>query len=352
MATQSGRVTHPTRRETLRVLAVGGALVGGALGGGALGGAWALGAPSGIAPAGLARRTRVLMGTSVDLTVVGEDPDDAAGAAEAALEQMAATEGLLTRYRPGSEVWRLNETGRVDDPSHALLDVLRLADRVWRLGDGAFDVSVQPVLDLYQRQLAADAKLPTATALEEAVGRVDHRALQISERGVTSTRPELRITLDGIGKGYVVDQGVAVLRRRGFANVLVEAGGDLVAAGQRNARAPWRIGIRRPRRGLLLQTRFATRNRAVATSGDYMQPFSRDYTQHHIVDPRSGYSSPELASATVVAADAATADALATLVMVLGPRKGRTLIEDLPECEGYFLGKDLRVTRTSGFDSA
>ena len=80
-----------------------------------------------------------------------------------------------------------------------------------------------------------------------------------------------------------------------------------------------------------------------------MQPFTPDYTQHHILDPRTGFSAPELASSTVIASDAATADALATLTMVVGPRKGRELLEDLPDCEGYFVTKNLEVTRTSGF---
>ena len=117
----------------------------------------------------------------------------------------------------------------------------------------------------------------------------------------------------------------------------------------RARRATWRIGIRSPRRPLSLQARFDTRDRAVATSGDYMQPFAADYSQHHILDPRSGYSAPELASSTVVAGDAATADALATLVMVLGPERGRALLEDLPDCEGYLVRKDLQVVQTSGF---
>jgi thiamine biosynthesis lipoprotein len=115
---------------------------------------------------------------------------------------------------------------------------------------------------------------------------------------------------------------------------------------------PWRIGIRSPRRQLALQARFDARDRAVASSGDYMQPFAPDYSQHHILDPRTGYSAPELASSTVVASDAATADALATLVMVLGPVRGRALLEDLPDCEGYLLTKNLEVVRTSGFGVA
>jgi len=80
-----------------------------------------------------------------------------------------------------------------------------------------------------------------------------------------------------------------------------------------------------------------------------MQPFTSDYAQHHILDPRTGYSAPELASSTVIAAEAATADALATLTMVLGARRGRELLESLPGVEGYLVSKQLDVTRTSGF---
>jgi thiamine biosynthesis lipoprotein len=115
---------------------------------------------------------------------------------------------------------------------------------------------------------------------------------------------------------------------------------------------PWSIGIRRPRPGIALQARFEASNRAVATSGDYMQPFTADYAQHHILDPRTGYSAPELASSTVSAPNAAMADALATVTMVLGPRRGRDLIEALPDCEAYFVSKNLDVVRTSGFEVA
>jgi thiamine biosynthesis lipoprotein len=333
---EPGSRTLFARRDILRILAVGG-LAGGAWGLGLLGGSRVI------------ERSRVLMGTRVRLSVIGDDREAAAAAADATIGRMAQLEALLSRYRPGSEVWRLNETGRVEGASDPLLEVLRLADRVSRLGDGAFDVTIQPVLDLYREELARTGSLPSASAVHEAVARVDHRALRITGRTVELTRPGMRITLDGIGKGYVVDRGVAVLRQRGFADVFVEAGGDLVAAGRRVSGEPWRIGIRRARPGLALQARFEACDRAVATSGDYMQPFTEDYLHHHILDPRSGSSAPELASATVVAPDAATADALATLSMVLGPRKGHALLEDLPGCEGYLVAKNLEVTRTSGF---
>jgi thiamine biosynthesis lipoprotein len=302
------------------------------------------------------------MGTGVHLTVLGEDREAAAAAADASLAHMAGLEGLLSRYRTDSEVGRLNASGKLAEASPALLDVLGLADRIHRMGDGAFDVSIQPLLDLYRDRLGRGAGPPGPAALEAVLERVDQGALQVRGRSIESRRPDLSITLDGIAKGYVVDRGVALLTGRGFANVFVEAGGDLMAAGDKGPGRPWRIGIRSPRPGrpwrigirsprpgISIQARFDARNRAVATSGDYMQPFTADYAQHHILDPRTGTSAPELASATVVAPDAATADGLATLVMVLGPRRGRELLEDLSGCEGYLVGKDLEVVRTSGF---
>jgi len=318
----------------LRILAVGGA--------GAA--AWKLGLFDRLRTR-LVTRSRTLMGTGIHLTVVGDDFEAAEAAADATLDRMAALEAALSRYRPDSDVSRLNLSGHVETASDALLDVLRLAGRISELGDGAFDVTVQPVLDVYRGASRSDA-----ASIEQAVELVDHRGVRIAGKNVSLARPGMAITLDGIGKGYVVDRGVDVLRERGFHDVFVEAGGDLVASGEKSAGVPWRIGIRNPRSGTVLQARFDARDRAVATSGDYMQPFTADYAQHHILDPRSGFSSPELASSTVLAPDAATADALATLTMVLGPRRGRELLEELPGCSGYFVSKDLQVTRTTGFE--
>jgi thiamine biosynthesis lipoprotein len=325
-----------TRRDVLRILAVAG--VGGA--------AWKLGLfGRGRGPVS---RTRTLMGTEVNLTVLGDDPELAARAAESTLQHMADLESVLSRYQAASQVSQLNRTGRIDNPSDALLDVLRLAEKVAGLGDSGFDITVQPALDLYARTRQSGGKAPAPESIEQALDLIDHRAVRVTDSAVTLDGAGMAITLDGIGKGYIVDRGVATLRDQGFVNVFVEAGGDLVAAGDKGPGRPWTVGIRSPR-GLALQARFDATNRAVATSGDYMQSYSPDFAQHHIIDPRTGTSAPELASSTVIASDAATADALATLCMVLGSGRARALLEDLPGCEGYFVSKTLEVSRTSGF---
>lgn len=339
MATDSGFRRITTRRDALRILAVGGAA----------GIAWKmglLGRFSGVRPV---TRSRTLMGTGVHLNVLGDDPRAAEAAADATLERMGDLEALLSRHRDDSELTQLNRTGRIETASNALLEVLRAAERVSRLGDGAFDVTVQPVLDLHRAVAGPASALPSAERIEQALDRVDHRDVRIDGATVTLGRAGMQITLDGVAKGFVIDQGVDTLQQRGFNDVFVEAGGDLVAGGTKQEGVPWRVGIRRPRPGVALQARFDASNRAVATSGDYMQPFTTDFSHHHIVDPRTGYSAPELASSTISAPNAMMADALATLTMVLGPRRGRDLIEALPDCEAYFVSKDLDVTRTSGF---
>jgi len=326
------------RRDVLKILAVGGAGLA----------AWKLGLRRG-ASASVAQESRTLMGTTVNLTVVSDDREAAAAAVEATLSRMAWLEERLSRYRDGSEISKLASHGRIDDASDALLEVLRLSERISRMGEGAFDVTVQPVLDLYREHLSTRQELPPRAAIEAALEQVDYRSVRLAGGGVVLEGPATGLTLDGIGKGYIVDQGVAELRRLGWSDVFVEAGGDLVASGEKGDGSPWRIGIRSPRRALALQARLDARNQAVATSGDYMQPFTPDLSQHHIVDPRTGLSSPELASSTVLAPDAATADGLATLTMVLGASRSRELLEELPDCEGYFVKKDLEVVRTTGF---
>ena len=159
----------------------------------------------------------------------------------------------------------------------------------------------------------------------------------------------MSITLDGIAKSFIVDEGVAALQGFGFANVMVEAGGNLMALGEKAARSPWKIGLQahRAEMGSLLAT-FSVQNQALATSGDYVQVFTSDFAHHHIIDPRTGYSSVELASVSVTAPMVAMADGWATAVMVMG-KAGLDLVEKLSACEAYAVTKDFVVIKTSGF---
>jgi thiamine biosynthesis lipoprotein len=161
--------------------------------------------------------------------------------------------------------------------------------------------------------------------------------------------PGMNLTFDGIAKGLVVDAGVDALRTSGFENVIVEAAGDLLASGERDFQIPWKIGIRPPRNGMTQQLPILhIKNQAVATSGDYLSSFTDDFSMNHILDPRRGFSSPELSSATVIAPSASLADGLATTIMVLGVQAGLELLKSFPGCDAYLLDKDLQPVCSPG----
>ncbi len=295
--------------------------------------------------------TRVLMGTVVNLTLVTTEPQAGWEAIAACMDAMACLEAIMSCHRPDSQIARLNRQGQLIGVDAHLEQVLREAKRVSALTDGAFDVTIKPLSDLYKTSLQANETLPADEAVHSVLELVSYRHLRIDDGVIAFARPGMGVTLDGIAKGYIVDQGVLVLQEHGFDNVMVEAGGDVLALGTNGNHAPWHLGIQPPREGGngFLHT-FSVTNRAVATSGDYMQPYTADFSTHHILDPRTGCSAPELASATVMAETGMLADALATALMVMGPARGLELIEALPACEAYLVAKDLTVWQSSGFD--
>lgn len=329
-----------SRRSFLQIIAVG--AVAGAT---AKLGFDALSAPDPVSA------TRLLMGTVVNLTIISDDKAAAQGAIDATLTRMTELEGVLSRFQPQSQLSQLNQTGRLAYAHPALLGLIAQARQLSDQSGGAFDITIKPLVDLYQQHQTTDS-LPAQAAIAAALQKVDYRAIQIDGNRIVFKRPGMAITLDGIAKGYIVDEGVAVLKTAGFGDVLVEAGGDLLASGQKSAGEAWQIGIQSPRTarpGLLAL--LDVQNRAVATSGDYMQAFSADMAQHHILDPRTGYSSPELASATVIAPSAMLADGLATTAMVLGSKDGLILVEQLPGCDACLIDKTLQQFNTVNFTS-
>lgn len=285
--------------------------------------------------------TRLLMGTRINLTVIGTDGRQAQAAINATFGAMTQLVGIFDHRQPASPLATLNREGALNNPPPALLDLLRRAVTYGDLTNGAFDVTVKPLLDL---QRAGKAVTATVRRL------VDYRQLVLDEHQVRCAIPGAAVTLDGIAKGRVIDGGVAALRQLGFDQVLVEAGGDLRTLGHRPDGHPWRVGIAHPRAaapGELLAA-LPVDAQAVATSGDYMHFFAADFSRHHIVDPRSGVSPAELAGATVLAATATDADALSTALLVLGSEQGLALAARLPGVEAVLVTKDLRVLQTSG----
>ena len=209
-----------------------------------------------------------------------------------------------------------------------------------------------------EKQLLKNAAFELHQAIEQAYSALlltltNYRNISVDDARIAFGRPEMQVTFDGIAKGHIVDAGLDVLRSTGYPNGIVEAGGDLMVSGSQSDGEAWRVGIGHPRQSLVegFLTSFPLHRGAVATSGDYMNSFSEDFLSHHIIDPRTGASPPELSSVTVIAPSATQADALSTTLMVMGSQSGLGLVNSLEGIEALVVTKDLRVLRTSGFPS-
>lgn len=325
------------RRTFLQIVAVAGAA----------GACWQLGLFNGESRLAVARRSQPIMGTYVNLTVYGKDQDACEEAIDATLGKMTVLERRLSRHMSSSPVFQLNTNTSLAGPGKELLEVLHLSRTLSEKSDGAFDVTMLPLLTLY-----SEHKDPDTDTLNQARSVIDYRKLAFSEKEIRFSEPGMSITLDGIGKGYIVDQGVAVLKELGYHQVYLDAGGDLMVTGAKPDGSSWRIGIMNPRKESAAKpVVFNVTERAVATSGDYFQAFTPDLKNHHIIDPHTGFSSPELASCTVTAPSVVIADGLATAVMVLGRDKGLELLESMDDCEGYLIDKNQNSYHTGGFFS-
>lgn len=297
--------SEPTSPGRRRILRLGGALVaGGVLTAGGLA-VWNRGGNL-----YQVRRERTLMETSVSINVFSPDPAAAAQAIEASFRRMAAVAASLNRFDAGSSVARLNRDGYVSGPPPELTTVLRHALAISAVTEGDFDVTVEPVVDYYyglSRPVAISPELQRAVAEREA--HVGYRSIAMDGNGIRFLRDGMGITLDGIAKGYVVDQGIAALRQAGIEDALVDAGGDLRAisgAGKRH----WNVGIVDPLRTSRTAAVIRIDNAAVSTSGNYEVFFSADRRLFHIINPHTGYSPQRYSSVTVVAAQGIETDAM------------------------------------------
>ena len=333
-------MTTYSRRQIIKMIGVSAAA----------GAAWKLGFNNFNSPFVEVSESRVLMGIVVNLTVIGEDKEMAKTAVSTTLDHMAHLESILSRHRTDSELSTLNREGTLRNASATLLEVIGQAHQISDLSNGAFDITIKPLVDLYQADHARGA-LPQETAVFTTKQLVNYKNIMVEGKSITFAKTGMSITLDGIGKGYVVDAGTAVLREHGFANVMVEAGGDLMALGTKDTNQPWRVGVQPPRNEAKM-TVVGLQNQAAATSGDYMQPFTADLSQHHIIDPRTGYSAPELASVTVTAPSVMLADGLATAVSVLGSKSGLNLVKKLPHVEALLITKEMQAIQTDDFGIA
>jgi thiamine biosynthesis lipoprotein len=292
----------------------------------------------------LVRDAALAFGTTVSIAAIHERADLAHGAIVAALGELRRVDALMTVYRPDSQVGRLNATGVIEGPDPHLVRVLEFSQRLAALSDGALDVTVQPLWRLFAES-KREGSLPSREAVAAARVLVDWTALDVSPRRIALRRPGMSITLNGIAQGYGADLALAALRGRGVEDGLIDAG-EFGADGARAPGQPWTIGRRHPRDPDGVIAAIAMDGRFVATSGDYASAFSEDFLHHHIFDPRTGYSPPELSSVAVAAGSGMEADGLTKPMMVLERSRAEALLARFPGAGAVWIDKHSRIAAT------
>jgi FAD:protein FMN transferase len=267
-----------------------------------------------------------------------------------AFEEMERLIDVLSRFEQASAVGVLNSEGRLTGPPPELVYLLDRSAALHRATDGAFDVTVQPVVDLLHRsQEVAGGGAPDPLEWRDAMDRTGADALRVSPTRISFDRGGMGITLDGIAKGYIVDAMAAVLEVHGIERYLIDAGGDIRACGGREDGAGWLIAVRDPRHGGLVPGSLRLRAGAVATSGGYEARYDPAGSWHHIVSSRSGRSPTAVLSVTVAGPSVYSADALATATLLMSPREGVRFIDSLPGFECMVIDAAGRQARSAGW---
>jgi thiamine biosynthesis lipoprotein len=293
-------------------------------------------------------KTRLVMGTYVNITAIHSSVDQAEEAIAIAYEEIDRLNGLLSRHLSTTPLAELNRSGKLADADPELIHLIEQSLFYYSDTSGAFDVTVLPLLNLYSSSFSAGTP-PSGKQVVEALSLVGTDNVAITGRDITLMRQGMGITLDGIAKGYIVDRASEVLLAYGIKNHLINGGGDIRTHGNGAKGKPWTIAVQDPAKGGKYPEIIKMNNGAVATSGNYEIFYDSEKLYHHIVNGKTGWSPLLSKSVTVSAPTVMAADALSTSVFVLEPIGGVKYVNSRPGIECLVVDKDDVVHRSQGW---
>lgn len=293
----------------------------------------------------LEKQTRFMMDTFVTIYAVGPETVTSR-AIDLALDRMQEVDTKFNMLNPQSLLYAFNHKGvPISDPE--ILDVVRTALQVGDESDGAFDITVAPLIELWGFY-GDSPHVPKKQEIEDCLTDIGYKYLTIRDGKLEKSNERVRIDLGGIAKGYAIREGAKVLKEGGVTSALIDAGGDVYALG-RKGRKPWNVGIKNPR-GEDLLGYVEVEDLAVLGSGDYERCFFNEGKRyHHIFNPKTGYPAEGLTGITLIYPDPMVADAWNTALFVLGPEKGLEVLEKMPGMETIMVTTSGEILYSSGF---
>jgi FAD:protein FMN transferase len=297
-----------------------------------------------------------VMGTNVKVMFWTDDDAGATTAFGDVMTELERIDGLMSGWKPDSDVSKINAAagdGKAIKVSAETITVIARALDISKKSKGLFDITVGAFKGLWKFDDDMDGTLPAEQDVKDRLKLLGWKdiVLDKKKKTVRLKRKGMAINLGGIAKGYAVDRAVAVLRKAGFKNFLVQVGGDLYVAGKKDT-GPWVVGIRDPR-SPDHDDMFAVapvEDHSFSTSGDYERGFVKGGKRyHHILDPRTGYPADKSRSVTVMAKDAFTADAWSKVLFIEGADQSmKQIVEKLPDFEAVFVDDQNKVHVSTG----
>ena len=292
-------------------------------------------------------RTSRALGAAVSMTALHHDHSTAEAAINTAFDELELIERLMSIYRPDSQLSQLNRHGMLKDPHPYFVEVLRASQAMSRRSDGAFDITVQPLWDLYSKA-KKENQTPADRQVELARRQIDWQRVEVTDAKLRLSGNATRITLNGIAQGFAADKAREALNEFGIEHALINTG-EFGSLGDKREGLPWRVGIQHPRREDAYIALAKLDGRCLATSGDYATTFSDDRELNHIFDPRTGLSPSDVSSVSITAPSAMLADALSTAAFVAGMDKGMELVRLTTGADAFVVLKNGKTFQTAGF---
>lgn len=279
----------------------------------------------------------VMLGTR--LHIIADSPCDTLYRGAMALD--AEAKRSMSIFEENSLLNRLNRNESDSLDRHITRNIL-LADSIHRLSEGAYDITVKPLVEAWGFAGREAQQQPNIDSILQFVGM---EKIRIEAGRLKKTDPRVAIDLNSIAKGYTVDLLAEYIEQTGAENYIVDIGGEVRCKGHNRQGNPWRIGVESPFDGNMtdgeyIERRIALTSGAMATSGNYRRYYLNEKGEKiaHTIDPRTGYSNPSrLLSATVVAPTCAEADALCTMLLAMGDKAALAFAEAHPTMAVYLI---------------
>ncbi len=292
----------------------------------------------------------ILFDTYVTVKAFGENKGEVEKAVEEAFKEMKRIQNLMDFFNPESEVSKINQSNQKVKVSQDTAQVIKLSLLYGKKTNGAFNIAVGPLVSLWN--FGEGGLLPEEEELNKALSLVDLKSITLGEeaRTVQLLKPEMKIDLGGIAKGYAADKAIETLKRHHITQALVTTGSTTKVIGLKPDKKPWQVGIEHPRDTSKLIGIVPLVNQSISTSGDYQRYFVKNKKRyHHILNPKTGMPAEGVISVTVITdKSCAEADLLSTAIFVMGYPEGMKFVGKEKGLEAIIVTSDGKAHLSPG----